>query len=305
LPPGFWHATNLFVIEGRPPQPQGQRPFARYPVVTAEYFGIMSVPLVRGRLIADSDAENAAPVVVVNQELVRRYFARENPLGQHVRMGPRGSPVYEIVGVVGNVKGSGLAAAPEPAMYLPYRQTQGISELGILLRCALDPAVVGKELRRVVAGLDANQPVATVEAMNDRLSESVSKPRFTTMMLGSFACLAALLGVLGVYGVMSCRAAWQARELAVRQALGAQRGDVIGHVLRQGAGMIVPGVAAGVLGSLALSRVIASLLYEVRANDPWTLAAVAAGVAAVALAACWIPAVRAARGDLVTALRQE
>ncbi len=114
-----------------------------------------------------------------------------------------------------------------------------------------------------------------------------------------------MLGILGVYVVMSCRSAWQARELAVRQALGAQRGDVIGHVLRQGAGMIVPGVAAGVLGSLALGRLIASLLYEVRANDPWTLAAVAAGVAAVALAACWIPAVRAARGDLVTALRQE
>jgi predicted permease len=285
--------------------PPGQRPFARYPVVTPEYFGIMGVPLVRGRLLADSDAENAASVVVVNQELVRRYFAGENPLGQHVRMGAPSNPPYEIVGVVGNVKGSGLAAAPEPAMYLSYRQTRGISELGVLLRCALDPAMVAKELRRVVAGLDPNQPVATVEAMNARLSESVSKPRFTTVMLGFFAGLAALLGILGVYGVMSCRSAWQARDLAVRQALGAQRGDVIGHVLRQGAGMIVPGVAAGVLGSLALGRVIASLLYEVRPNDPWTLVAVAAGVAVTALAACWIPAVRAARGDLVTALRQE
>jgi putative ABC transport system permease protein len=203
------------------------------------------------------------------------------------------------------VKGSGLAAAPEPAMYLSYRQSGGVSELGVILRCALDPAAIGKELRRVVAGIDPNQPVATVQAMNARLTESVSKPRFTAVMLGFFAGMAALLGIVGIYGVMSCRAAWQARELAVRQALGAQRGDVMGHVLRQGARIIVPGVTAGVLGALALGRILASLLYEVRPNDPPTLAAVAGGVALVALAACWVPALRASRGDLLSALRQE
>ena len=305
LPPGFWHATNQFVIEGRPPGPRGQLPFARYPVVTPEYFGMMGIPLLRGRLLADSDAGNAALAVVVNQELVRRYFTGENPLGQHVRMGPRGTPVYEIVGVVGNVKGSGLAAVPEPAMYRSYRQAQGITELGVLLKCALDPAVVGKQLRRVVAAIDPSQPVATVEALNDRLTESVAQPRFTTMMLGFFAGLAALLGIVGVYGVMSCRAAWQARELAVRQALGAQRVDVIRYVLRQGAQWITAGITAGLLGSLALGRLLASLLYEVRPNDPWTLAGVSGAVALVALAACWIPALRASRGDLLAALRQE
>ena len=305
LPPGYWHATNLFSIDGRAPEPPGQRPFARYPLVTPGYFGIMRIALLRGRLLADSDAENTQPVAVINQALARRYFPGENPLGQHVHIGPPTGPRYEIVGVVGNVKGSGLAAAPEPAIYRAFRQSPGIADLGILLRCALDPSAVARELRRAVANLDANQPVATVESMNDRLTESVAQPRFTTVMLGCFAALAALLGILGVYGVMSCRAAWQARELAVRQALGAQRRDVIGLVLRQGAGIIAPGVAIGVVGSLALGRAMASLLSEVRPNDPWTLLMVAAGVAVVALAACWIPAMRAAREDLVSTLRQE
>lgn len=305
LPPGFWHATNLFAIEGRPLERQGHRPFARYPMVTPGYFAMMGIPLVRGRLIGETDTDRAAPVVVVNQQLVRRFFPGQEPLGQRVRMGPPGSTVYEIVGVVGNVKGSGLMTHPEPAMYLPYRQASGISEVGVILRCALDPAMVGKELRRAVAGLDPDQPVATVQALNDRLSESVARPRFTTAMLGCFAALAALLGILGVYGVMSCRAAWQSRELAVRQALGAQRGDVMAHVLRQGAAMIVPGVALGIVGSLALGRAMASLLYEVHPGDPWTLAPVACGTAVVALAACWLPALRASRGDLLRVLREE
>ena len=303
LPPGFWHATNGFLIEGRPLAPQGQRPFARYPVVTPSYFAIMGIPLLRGRLLAEQDDPTGVKVVVVNQELVRRYFRGEDPLGQHVSTGPGAS--FEIVGVVGNVKESGLAAAPEPAMYLPYRQSGGISELAIVLRCALDPTMVGRELRRAVAEIDSNQPVATVQSMNERLSESVARPRFTTLMLAVFAALAGLLGLLGVYGVMSCRAAWQARELAVRQALGAQRSDVIGHVMRQAAVMIAPGVAAGVIGSLALGRAMSGLLYEVRANDPGTLAGVAAAVALAALAACWRPAVRASRGDPATALRQD
>jgi putative ABC transport system permease protein len=304
LPPGSWHATNLFSIVGRPPAPQGQRPFARYPRVTPGYFRILGIPLLRGRLPADSDTANTPPVVVVNRELVRRYFPGQEPLGQEVQMGPPPTR-YRIVGVVGDVKGSGLAARPEPAIYLPYRQAPGMTELGVILQCALDPAMVARELRLVVAAIDPNQPVATVQTMNQRLSESVARPRFTTVMLGAFAGLAALLGILGVYGVMSCRATWQARELAVRQALGAQRRDVIGHVLRQGVRMIAPGVAAGILGSLALGRVLASLLYDVRPDDPWTLAAVSGAVAAVALAACWLPALRASRGNLLGALRQE
>ena len=141
--------------------------------------------------------------------------------------------------------------------------------------------------------------------MGDRLSESVSKPRFTTALLCAFAGLAVVLGMIGVYGVMGCRVRWQLREVAVRQALGAQHSDVVWHVLRQGFGIILPGLCLGLLGSAALSRVLSSMLYEVPANDPLTLATVSAGLIGIALLACWIPAMRAARVDPLEALRHD
>ena len=141
--------------------------------------------------------------------------------------------------------------------------------------------------------------------MDDRLTESVSRPRFTAALLCAFAGLAVVLGMIGVYGVMSCRMRWQLRELAVRQALGAQRKDIVRHVLRQALAMIVPGVCLGLLGSIALSRLLSSMLYEIHANDPSTFAAVSTSLVAVALLACWIPAMRAARVDPLVSLRQD
>ena len=141
--------------------------------------------------------------------------------------------------------------------------------------------------------------------MSDRLSESVSKPRFTAALLVGFACLAAALGLVGVYGVMGCRVRWQLREIALRQALGAQHRDVIRHVLRQGIGIVTPGLCLGLLGSVALSRVLSTVLYEVAPNDPRTFSIVAAALIAAALLACWIPARRAARIDPLASLRHE
>ena len=141
--------------------------------------------------------------------------------------------------------------------------------------------------------------------MNDRLSESVSGPRFTALLLVAFAALAVVLGLIGVYGVMGCRVRWQLRELAVRQALGAQQRDVIWHVLRQGSGIILPGLLIGLLGAISLSRSLASMLYQVSPHDPLTLAAVSTSLVAVALLACWIPALRAARSDPLDLLRHD
>jgi len=161
------------------------------------------------------------------------------------------------------------------------------------------------ELRKTVASLDPNQPVASVQAMSDRLSESVSGPRFTTVLLFAFAALAVVLGLIGVYGVMSCRIRWQLRELAVRQALGAQNKDVICHVLRQGIAIILPGLFTGLFGAIALSRLLSSVLYEVSAHDPLTFAVVPTGLVSIALLACWIPATRAARSDPLQLLRHD
>jgi putative ABC transport system permease protein len=305
IPPGTWHATNTFAIEGRVQPLGGARPIARYPTVSAGYFGIMGIPLVQGRLLEDSDGENAPPVVVVSQTLAHRYFNGENPIGRRVRTGGADRPWCAIAGVVGDVKTSGLTAAPEPTIYFPYRQTDGLAEIGLVMRSPLDAGIIASELRKTVASLDPNQPVSSIQAMQDRLSESVSKPRFTTALLSAFAALAVVLGMIGVYGVMGCRVRWQLREVAVRQALGAQRRDVVWHVLRQGFGIILPGLCLGLLGSVALSRLLSGMLYEVPANDPFTLAAVSAGLIGVALLACWIPAMRAARIDPLESLRHE
>src|SRR5439155_21791320 len=180
------------------------------------------------------------------------YFQDEDPLGKRVRTGGNES-WHTIVGVVGDVKMSGLAAAPEPAIYFPYRQRPPLAEIGLIVSSPID---IAGEIRKTVAALDPNQPVARIQIMSDRLSESVSKPRFTAALLVGFACLAAALGLVGVYGVMGCRVRWQLREIALRQALGAQHRDVIRHVLRQGMGIVTPGLCLGLLGSVALSRLL-------------------------------------------------
>ncbi len=230
IPPGDFHATNTFAIEGRE-QPLGAlRPIARYPVVSPAYFAIMRIPLLQGRLPQDSDAENAPPVVIVNRTLVRRYYDRENPIGKRVRTGANDQPWRTIAGVVGDVKTSGLASAPEPTMYLPYRQADAPGEIGLVMRSPLQTATMAAEFRKIVASLDPNQPVASVQAMGERLSESVSGPRFTTVLLFAFPALAIVLGLIGVYGVMDYRIGWQMRELAVRQALGACLRNAWGQV---------------------------------------------------------------------------
>ena len=305
IPPGDFHATNTFAIEGRDQPLGGPRPIARYPVVNPAYFAMMGIPLLQGRLLQDSDNESSPPVAIVNSALVRRYFDGQNPIGKRVRTGANDQPWRTIAGVVGDVKTSGLTSAAEPAVYLPYRQAGDLLYTGIVIRSPLDPGTIAAEFRKMVASLDPNQPVGTVQAMSDRLSESVSGPRFTTMLLLAFACLAAMLGLVGVYGVMSCRIRWQLRELAVRRALGAQQGDVIRQVLRQGFSIILPGLLAGLIGAAWLSRLLSSMLYEVAPRDPLTFAAASMGLVAVALVACCVPAVRAAQVDPLQSLRHD
>lgn len=305
IPPGDFHATNTFAIEGRDQPLGGPRPIARYPVVSPAYFAIMGIPLLHGRFLQDSDGQNSLPVAIVNQALVRRYFDHENPIGKRIRTGPDNQPWRTIVGVAGDVKTSGLTTAAEPTVYLNSRQTDAPADLGLILRSPLAAGVIAPELRQTVADLDRNQPVASVQSMDDRLSASASGPRFTAMLLLAFAALAIVLGLIGVYGVMGCRVRWQLREFAVRQALGAQRNDVIRHVLRQGVAMIVPGLLIGLGAALGLGKLLASMLYEVSPRDPLTLAVLSTGLTVVALLACCIPALQAANSDPLHVLRHD
>jgi putative ABC transport system permease protein len=303
IPPGTWHATNVFNVEGRVyPIGGGGRPIARFQPASPGVFSILQIPLLQGRIFSDSNRE---PVAVVNRALVAKYFHGENVMGRRLGFGGSGAAWAEIIGVVGDVKTSGLDAAPEPAVYYPYNQGDLLTDIGLIVRSQLGAETMANQIRQAVPSIDPNQPVSKIETLDARLTESVSKPRFTAALLLAFAALAAILGIIGVYGVVSCRVRWQMRELAVRQTLGAQPGDVVRHVLRQGLWMIAAGIAGGIAASLTLGRVLAKMLYEVRSNDPVTLIGVALLLSAVAMAACWIPARRAARVDPLVLLRYE
>lgn len=300
IPPGHGRATNAFQIEGRVKDiASRQRPIARFQQVSAGLFGLMNIPLLNGRLVRDND-----PDIVINRALAEKYFPREDPIGHRIVFG-EASDWRTIVGVVGDVKTSGLAAAPEPAVYYSYRRAATSPDVGVILRSRLTTRVIAGELRRAVADIDPNQPLATVETMNARLSTSVSAPRFAAAMLTAFASLALLLGIVGVYGVMACRVRWQSRELALRQALGASPEDLIRMVLQKGLWVVIPGVMAGLAATLAAGHLLASLLYGVKANDPLTLAIVSVLLLGAGLAACYVPALKAGRGDLATVLREE
>jgi predicted permease len=302
IPPGTWHATNNFLVEGRGKAAAGHRPIARFQPASPGIFSVMQIPLWQGRLFQVSDGND---VVVVNRALTDKYFPGESAIGQRIRFGSDTNPWCQIVGVVANIKTSGLASAPEPAVYHPYRLSDGMTDVGLIVRSPLRAGVIAGELRKAVASIDPGQPIAKVESLDARLTESVSKPRFTAALLCAFAASAAILGIIGVYGVVSCRVRWQVRELAVRLAVGAQPRDLIRHVLAQGLGMIAAGLIAGIAGSLALGRLLTGMLYEVRANDPLTLTSAGLLLSVVALAACWIPARRAARVDPLALLRYE
>jgi putative ABC transport system permease protein len=303
IPPGEWHATNTFKIEGRSmPVWSRHKPIARQEDVSAGYFGIMQIPLLYGRLLKDSDHQGEPPVAIVNMAVVRRFFNGETPIGRRVMAG---GPWFTIVGVVGDVKTSGLSTPPEPTLYFPFAQRDGLSDVGVVLQSDLGTATIAAEFRDAVRRIDPSQPVASIQSMNYRLNESVAKPRFTAILLFGFAALALALGLIGVYGVMRCKVNSQLKDLAIRQAVGAQPKDVVSLVLLQSSRIILPGVCLGLLGSILLGRLLSTMLYNTRATDPATLALVSVSVIAIAIAACLAPALSAAHADPLGALRQD
>lgn len=305
IPPGEGHATNNVGIENRVlPVESRHKALTKEQDVNAEYFRILHIPLLAGRFIEASDGANSEPVAVVGQEFARRYFPREQAIGHRLQTGY--TSWFRIVGVVGDVKTSGLTVAPEPVVYLPFEQTNGarIRELGVIMQSALPLASIAPEFRELVRAADPEQPVSKIETIDERLNLSVSRPRFTADFLFAFACLGTMLAVIGVYGLMACRVRIHLHEIALRQALGAQPGDVISHVLWQAARVILPGLFAGAAAAFGANRLIANLLFGVRPNDPASLGLVCACIVAAAIGASLVPAVRASRSDPLVSLRQ-
>jgi putative ABC transport system permease protein len=281
--------------------------YADYCVASEDFFHVLAIPLLRGRLFEERDVMDAPHVAVINSALARTRWPHEDPLGKTIEFGNMDGDLrlLTIVGVVGDARNSSLEARPSPTVYVNYRQRpQSTDQFAVVIRTALPPSAVVSASRVIVRELDPDVP-ARFGTFAQVFSSSLSARQFNLTLLVAFAATALLLAVAGIYGVMAYTVARRTREIGVRMALGAAAGDVLRLVLGQGLWTTVIGVAIGVAGSFALSRTIHSLLFEVSADDPVTLVGSALLLAGVSLLACWIPARRAMRVDPMVALRYE
>ena len=292
-----------FKIEGKTEE-TGSDLSANYTAVTPGYFRVMGLKLVRGRFLTDSDSAEHPKVCLISSEFARQFFPGEDPVGKRLIFGFKEPVPREIVGVVGDVRRDGLGVVSRPEMYVPFAQDPWWAAY-VAVRAKGDAAPFASAIRNHVRALDPTLPIEDIQPMTRTVSESVAQPRLRATLLGLFAAAALLLAVLGIYGVLSYSVGRRTREVGIRIALGAQRGDVLGMVLREGLVLSAAGLALGLAGAFVLTRFLSSLLFEVSRLDPWTYAAVAAALLAAGLLACWVPARRATRVNPILALRQE
>ena len=290
-----------FTVEGRAPVAINEQFGSDFRRVNQHYFQAMQIPLLRGRNFTEQEVRQSDKVVVVSQQLVNTAFPNEEPLGKRLFTVVDDKP-YEIIGVVGDIRHRSLEFQPYAAMYMPSREP---GWMNIVIRTQSDPVTLVPAIREQVKAIDPDQPIAAIRTMDEWIDRSVSAPRYRTTLFGMFAVLAMILAATGIYGVMSYSVAQRTHEIGVRMALGARRWDVLRLVVRQGMMLVLLGLAIGLAGAFALTRVMSSLLFGVTAKDPLTFVAVAAVLSLVALLACYIPARRATKVDPLTALRYE
>jgi putative ABC transport system permease protein len=307
---GDW-STGSFNVEGYTVPPNGNSPWGDIRVISPGFFGALQVPLVRGRTFDDRDHIDAPRTAVVDEEFVRRFYPPgTDVLGRRIFFG-RNPPNEQtkfitIVGVVGHTKHEGLDADSRVQLYFSVAQARfGVNRMDIAVRTSGDPMRLVAPVRAAVREVDRDMPMANVRSMERMVENSLGQRRLSTVLLGVFAGLALLLASIGIYGVMSYTVAQRARELGVRIALGAPVESVLRLVLRQGMTLAMFGVAIGLAGAFALTRVMASQLFSVKPNDPQTFVVVTVVLGGVAFAATLVPALRATRVDPIIALREE
>jgi predicted permease len=296
-----------FSIEGRADEGAANDKTANYTAATPEYFHVLGVPLVSGRLFDGRDAASAPKVCVVSSAFAKRYFPGENPLGRRLVFGFKEPIAREIVGIAGDVKRDGLAMPSQPEMYVPFVQDPWWAAYAVVRvrGDGGDPERLSSAMRADVKSLDASLPIESIAPMRQFVDDSVAQPRFRTTLLGLFGAAALLLAVLGIYGVISYSVGRRTREVGIRLALGAAPADVRRMVLGEGLALVGVGLALGLAGALLATRALASLLFEVNRLDAGSWIGVAALLLLAGLAASWLPARRATRVDPVSALRAE
>ncbi|MGD0306413.1 MAG: ABC transporter permease [Candidatus Acidiferrales bacterium] len=304
------HGRTDITIEGMALPKPGSFPHPDVHAVTPDYIRTLGIVLERGRTFTDADNETSPEVAMVNEKLARQYWPNEDPVGKRFLWG-RFNPASKappkwitVVGVVGDTKMYGLANPARFEVYAPLQQAAE-NQMDLLVKSRIDPSALTSAIRGVVAGVDKDQPIFAIATMNKIVSDGVSAPRLTLVLLGLFSALALILAAIGIYGVISYSVAQRTHEIGVRMTLGAQRSDILRMVLGQGIKIALVGIVIGMVAAFALTRLMTGLLFSVSAGDPATFAAVAALLVLVAILACYIPARRAIRVDPMVALRYE
>ena len=294
-------------IEGRADPAPDRVPIVITRVVSPDYFKSMSIPLIEGREFAEQDKVDSPPAVMISETTARLFWPGENTIGKHIKVGFSTSPNpwLTVVGVVKDVRQFELITEPKPQMYLPYQQAEFFQPRALVIRANFDPLSLAGTVRQAVWEIDKDQPVSDISSMEEIVSGSVARQRFSMLLLGIFAGLALVLAAVGIYGVMSYSVAQRTREIGIRMALGAQRSDVLKMTIGSGLRLVLTGLAMGVAVAFILTRVMSSLLFGVSPTDPLTFISISIVLVSVAVLASYIPALRATRVDPMFALRYE
>jgi len=296
-----------FAAEGRP---ESETSWASKIAASPDYFPALGIPLVKGRFFTDTDDDRAQAVAIINENLARRLWPNDDPLGKRIQIGIGGSsqPWLEVVGVVGDVRQDDLRAAPPGGIFVPYQQVSHmffLDTMTFVVRAVEEPRALAAAVRKTIQAVDPTLPVFDIHTMEELVSVKVAHPRFNTWLLGSFSAIALALTLVGIYGVVSYGVTQRTQEIGIRVALGARGEDVVKMVVSHGMRAVLIGVLCGSALAVALTRFLTAYLYSVTPTDPITFASVVVVFIGVALTACLVPALRAARVDPMEALRCE
>jgi putative ABC transport system permease protein len=304
-----------FTLDNTPASRLEDMPSATFNVTDSHYLHTLGIPLLRGRDFSDSDRENTPPVALINQAFAARYFPHEDPVGKQIHLHLASArqdaavynPRFTIIGVMGDIMNRGVTLPPEPQVTALFRQTPQVNYAfkNLIVRTALDPLQLAGAIRQQLHSLDPNVPFAEVSSMEQIMEQQTADRRYTTELLAWFAVFGTLLAGVGVYCMVSYVVAQLTNEIGLRMALGAQRGDVLWMVIKQGLGMTTIGAVAGLVGAWAFRQAVAKIVFEISPADPATFVSAALLLIAFAAAATYVPARRAAQVDPLVALRYE
>ncbi|MBC8121507.1 MAG: ABC transporter permease [Gemmatimonadaceae bacterium] len=300
LPLSGYLSMGSVAIEGQPSNAQVQ---ADYLTASPEYFRVMGIPILSGRTFSEQDTQDSTGVVIINEVMARRHFPDQDPIGRRLQLETT-SAWLTVIGVVGSVRQNELSTEPGPQTYRPYSQDPW-PYMVFMVRTTQAPLSLKNTVEQAIHAIDPDLPISRVLSMEQVVAGSMAQPRLTWLLLALFAGLATLLSAIGVYGVMSYSVTLRTREIGIRMALGATPGHILKLIVGQGMVLVLIGLVLGVAGTIALGRILASLLYGVGAGDPRAIGAVSLGLALVTLVACWLPARRAARVNPMVAMRNE